>query len=183
MTMAYEGSARLVEIDEDAYASVMDVEGRDAKGQGTASATITNRLQEAADGGTLVRVETDLNVTGRQAQFGRGIMEDVAGRMLGQFAQQLEQLINEGEQPAAAGPAANGGPAPAAASATHGDERARAPRPQSDDDVLDMGSVFGGTVTRNLPIVGGAVAALLLLVVIARALRSPRRSVRFEINL
>lgn len=189
MAMAYEGTARLVEVDEDAHVTVMDVQGREAKGQGTAAATIRNTLEEAP-GGTRVKVETDLQVTGRQAQFGRGIMEDVAGRMLGQFAQQLEELITAG--PAATG--ANGaGPAAASATATHldpgatGEERTgsgSSARPAGgDEDVLDVGSVVGGVVTKNLPLVAGLLALVLALLAGARAARGRRRSLRVELRL
>lgn len=188
MAMAYEGTARLVEVDEDAHVTVMDVQGREAKGQGTAAATIRNTLEEAPEG-TRVRVETDLQVTGRQAQFGRGIMEDVAGRMLGQFAQQLEALITAGP---AAGTANGGGPAAASATATHlgmGEDAGPAGRPGSSarpsaaDDVLDVGSVMSGMLTKNLPVIAGVVALLLLLFIGPRIRGRGRRSLRLELRL
>ena len=197
MAVAYEGTARLVEVDEDAHVSVMDVKGREAKGQGTAAATIRNRLAESPEG-TRVMVETDLQVTGRQAQFGRGIMEDVAGRMLGQFAKQLEQLINEGPQGTApAGANGNGAAAaPASATATHlspgagqagpsssSSSSSSAPPPSGDDDVLDVGSVVGGVLKGNLPIVGAVLALLLLVLAGSRVAHGRRRSVRVELRL
>ena len=93
MVVSYDGVARLVDVDEDDHTSTLEVQGKETKGQGTAAATIRNRLEDVGEGRTRVRVETELQVTGRQAQFGRGIMEDVAGRMLREFAGRLEQLI------------------------------------------------------------------------------------------
>ena len=92
VTAEYAGTARLEEVDEDGRAATFHVQG--SGGQGTAAATIVNRL-EPADGGTRVVVETDLKVTGRAAQFGRGLMEDVAAATLAEFAQRLEREILE----------------------------------------------------------------------------------------
>ena len=69
--------------------------GRDAKGNGGAQATVTASLDEH-DGVTDVHVLTDLNVTGKAAQFGGGVMKDVSNRMLAQFADNLSQLIQSG---------------------------------------------------------------------------------------
>jgi uncharacterized protein len=97
VTTEYAGSARLQDVDEDERVAGFFVQGREARGQGTASATITSRLSEA-DGGTRVVVETDLQVTGRQAQLGRGLMQDVAGAMLEDFSSRLERELS-GEPP------------------------------------------------------------------------------------
>jgi uncharacterized protein len=90
VTAHYEGTARVDEVDEDAHVATFYVQG--AGGQGSAAATITNRL-EAADDGTRVVVETDLRVTGRAASFGRGLMEEVSARMLAEFARRLQAEI------------------------------------------------------------------------------------------
>jgi uncharacterized protein len=100
MTVAYEGTATLAEVDESAHRAVISLRAREAKGQGTALATITN-VVEQTDGGCRVRAETDLRITGPQARFGRGVMEDVAGRMLGEFSERLERQITEAPEPAA----------------------------------------------------------------------------------
>lgn len=92
VSMRYEGTARLQEADDDERVAVFYVQGRETRGQGTAAATITNRV-EPADGETRVRVETDLNVSGRAAQLGRGLLEDVSARMLEQFARGLEREL------------------------------------------------------------------------------------------
>ncbi len=92
MRVEYRGTATLSEVDEQSHTAVIALSAREAKGQGSALATIRNRLQ-AADGGTQVTAQTELQITGPQAQFGRGVIEDVGKRVLDQFAQCLEQRI------------------------------------------------------------------------------------------
>jgi carbon monoxide dehydrogenase subunit G len=104
VTTEYAGTARVQDVDEDERTASFRVEGREARGQGSAAATITARLRERA-GATRVVVETDMQVTGRQAQLGRGLMEDVAGAILGDFAGRLERELR-GETP---GDAPDGG--------------------------------------------------------------------------
>jgi uncharacterized protein len=103
VTVEYAGTAMLQDVDDDERVAGFRVEARERRGQGTAAATITSRLV-AEDGRTRVRVETDLAVTGRQAQLGRGIMEDVAGGVLARFAERLEREL-AGAPAEAAGPA------------------------------------------------------------------------------
>jgi hypothetical protein len=96
---------------------VLKAEGRDTKGAGNASALITAQLQSIGDR-TKVAVGTDLTVTGKVAQFGRGVMADVSAKLMKQFADNLEQLIdNEPSTPAAA-PAATNGNASSASTAS-----------------------------------------------------------------
>jgi carbon monoxide dehydrogenase subunit G len=92
ITANYKGTVKVEEADEENHRAVFEATGRDARGQGTASATIVSTLQEEGDQ-TKVRVETDMKLTGRAAQFGRGIAQDVATKMLGQFADCLEREI------------------------------------------------------------------------------------------
>src|SRR5688500_8625182 len=89
ITAQYKGAARFVERDDDAHKAVLRAEGRDTRGQGNANATITATLTADGDG-TAVTVATDLTVTGRVAQFGRGVMADVSSKLLGQFVDCLE---------------------------------------------------------------------------------------------
>jgi uncharacterized protein len=107
ITANYKGTVKFEEVDEENHRAVLQATGRDARGQGTASATITSTLQEEGDS-TKVTVETDMKLTGRAAQFGRGIAQDVATKMLGQFASCLEEEImgrpDEGAAAAAAEP-------------------------------------------------------------------------------
>ena len=95
ITANYKGTAKFEETDEENRRAVLKATGRDARGQGTASATIVSTLQEEGDD-TRVRVETDMKLTGRAAQFGRGIAQDVATKMLEQFAECLEREISGG---------------------------------------------------------------------------------------
>jgi uncharacterized protein len=113
VTAQYEGVARFAERDDDAHHAVLRAEGRDVRGQGNAAATIDVTL--AAQGtGTEVRVDTDLELAGRVAQFGRGVIADVSGKLIGQFAARLEQEMSKTSSLAsAAGPAAATVPAPA----------------------------------------------------------------------
>jgi len=98
LTTEYTGTARVQDADEDDRVMSFRVEGRELRGQGSAAATITARLARA-DGGTRVVVETDVQIAGRQAQLGRGLMEDVAGAILGQFAGRLERELRGAAAP------------------------------------------------------------------------------------
>jgi carbon monoxide dehydrogenase subunit G len=95
ITANYKGTVKIEEADEENHRAILQATGRDARGQGTASATIVSTLQEEGDQ-TRVTVETDMKLTGRAAQFGRGIAQDVATKMLGQFAGCLEREISGG---------------------------------------------------------------------------------------
>ena len=101
ITANYKGTVKFEEVDEDNHRAVLQATGRDARGQGTASATIISTLQEESEG-TKVSVETDMKLTGRAAQFGRGIAQDVATKMLDQFASCLEEEITGGPEEGAA---------------------------------------------------------------------------------
>jgi carbon monoxide dehydrogenase subunit G len=101
ITANYKGTVKFEEVDEDNHRAVLQATGRDARGQGTASATIVSTLQEEGDG-TKVSVETDMKLTGRAAQFGRGIAQDVATKMLDQFSSCLEEEIMGGPEEGAA---------------------------------------------------------------------------------
>jgi carbon monoxide dehydrogenase subunit G len=92
ITASYKGTVKFEEIDESNHRAVLNATGRDPRGGGTASATIVSTMQEE-DGKTKVSVETDMKLTGRAAQFGRGIAQDVAAKMLGRFAACLEEEI------------------------------------------------------------------------------------------
>jgi carbon monoxide dehydrogenase subunit G len=103
MAVTYQGTAKLSEVDDEHHRAVISLRAREAKGQGTAMATITNRV-EPHDGGTRVTAETDLHITGPQARFGHGIMEDVGGRVLEEFSRRLEQEIRRPATPASGSP-------------------------------------------------------------------------------
>lgn len=92
ITAQYKGQATFVDRDEATRVAVLRAEGRETRGQGHAAATITATL--VADGdGTAVSVVTDLTVTGRVAQFGRGVLADVSAKLLDQFVESLEKMI------------------------------------------------------------------------------------------
>jgi carbon monoxide dehydrogenase subunit G len=128
--MTYAGKARFTEKDEATKTVVLEASGKETRGSGTASATIRSSLQDE-NGQTRVLVRTTMTVTGRPAQFGRGVMAEVGGRIIGKFASNLAtQLSGEG---AAATGAASTGRAQAAPATAAGPwvlpPRAREPRP------------------------------------------------------
>lgn len=175
ISMTFKGDGELVEKDPAAKRAVIEARGRDAKGNGGAQATVTATLDEH-DGVTDVHVVTDLNVTGKAAQFGGGVMRDVSNRMLGQFADNLSQLIQSGA-------VAGDSPDPSARQATspttsRTPDAAHPSRPSatatststvgssftpSNDDGLDaMGLLLGSDVVRNVvrPVAIGAAGLL-----------------------
>jgi carbon monoxide dehydrogenase subunit G len=96
INLTYQGKASFIEKDETAHRAVIDARGKDQRGNGTAAATVTANLK--AEGSiTRVDVLTDLNITGRPAQFGRGVMTDVGNKLLGQFADKLAAQLGEGD--------------------------------------------------------------------------------------
>ena len=107
VTVTYRGTAVFEERDESAYRLVLVASGREVRGQGTARARVTGTLS-GRDGVTAVSVRTELTVTGRPAQFGRGVLAEVGERIIGQFAACLSERL--AERPAAVAEAA--GPAP-----------------------------------------------------------------------
>ncbi|ABG03098.1 carbon monoxide dehydrogenase subunit G [Rubrobacter xylanophilus DSM 9941] len=93
VTARYSGTVRFVETDERARRAVIEAKGRDVRGQGTASATITSTLHEEEGERTRVVVRTEMRLTGRVAQFGRGIQQDVASKIMDRFASCLENEV------------------------------------------------------------------------------------------
>lgn len=104
--LTYKGKASFIEKDVTARRAVIDARGRDSRGSGTANAKVTATLREVA-GGTEVVVLTDLDITGKPAQFGRGVMVDVGNKLIGQFADCLAGKLSAGAgaEPVAAEPA------------------------------------------------------------------------------
>src|SRR3954454_7650484 len=92
ITAQYKGAAYFESRDDATHVAVIKGSGRDTRGQGNASATITMRLVPDG-GGTAVSVETDLAITGKVAQFGRGVMADVSAKLLAQFVANLERDV------------------------------------------------------------------------------------------
>ena len=145
----FKGQASFVERDDAAHKAVLKGEGRDTTGKGNASALITARLTAESPTSTKVTVDTDLNITGKVAQFGRGAMADISNKLLDQFVENLNQLIAASNTPAGTGEPA-------------------APAPSSSDDVeaLVLLSVSSGAILkRALPVVAVIAAVVIWLVV------------------
>lgn len=102
INLTYKGQASFIEKDEANHRAVIDARGRDARGNGTAAAKVTATLNGKGDT-TEVKVVTDLNITGKPAQFGRGVMVDVGNKLIGQFADCLAGKLGADDTPAAAG--------------------------------------------------------------------------------
>lgn len=120
---AFKGQAKFMERDDVNHKAVLHGEGRDTTGKGNADAMITATLQAIDESQTKCVVETDLRVTGKVAQFGRGIMADVSKKLMAQFADNLNKMLDEsGTAPAAAATAA-----PIAADATPASDATDAP--------------------------------------------------------
>lgn len=92
VTAAYQGVAKVIERDDAARTAVLMADGKDTRGAGTAKAQATMRVTPAGDGAAVV-IATDLTVSGKLAQFGRGIMADVSGRMVGELANRVRERI------------------------------------------------------------------------------------------
>jgi carbon monoxide dehydrogenase subunit G len=96
INLTYQGKGSFIERDEAAHKAVIDARGKDQRGNGTAAAIVTANLSSE---GSVTRVDvlTDLNITGRPAQFGRGVMTDVGNKLLGQFADKLSAQLASGD--------------------------------------------------------------------------------------
>jgi hypothetical protein len=172
----------------------MRAQAKDARGQGTAAATITSTMTEVQDG-TRVHVETDMRVTGPAAQFGRGVMQDVSAKLMKRFADCLAEQLSSSEEPAEEpAPAQTATPAPEAPKeetagvpsassgvssaeaekevpqASSGESTAKpAPKPAAAaENVLDLGEASREAVLKRAIPVVAAVAALLVLLRILR---------------
>jgi carbon monoxide dehydrogenase subunit G len=186
LQVTYAGTAKFVEKDAGARRAVIDARAKEARGTGTAAATITAVLTES-DSSTDVVVTTDLQITGKPAQFGRGVMVEVGNKLLGKFADCLADELSGGSAPATDAPAAaaSGAPAaPAASDAPAGGQTAAAASdiasstsaaaPQAttpppslrrlpDDDAIDLLDTAGPAVLKRLaPVLAGLVLLLLL---------------------
>jgi carbon monoxide dehydrogenase subunit G len=168
--ITYKGKARFVEKDEVAHRAVIDAQGKDARGNGTASATVTATLHPQDDG-TRVEVNTDLAITGKPAQFGRGVMVDVGNKLIGQFADCLAGKLAKpagpaADGPAAAAPAAVSGPPPAA---SQPDTPQTSPEaPAEEVAPIDLMASAGPAVLKRLAPVALLLAVLVLVIVLRR---------------
>jgi carbon monoxide dehydrogenase subunit G len=101
MTITYKGSARIASKDESAHTVTIEGTGKEARGSGTASATVQAQMHDEGEQ-TRVTVHTKLNVTGRPAQFGRNILSEVGGKLVSRFSDNLAAEITREEPPAEA---------------------------------------------------------------------------------
>ena len=170
IALVYNGSGTFVEKDDAAHRFVVDAKGKDKRGNGTAGAKVTLSMASTASGGTDVEVLTDLAVTGKPAQFGRGVMQDVSDKLLGQFVDCLELRLgseigivrDEGpvEPPVPQGQTSRTIPAqettaepappdPAPAPAPEADAGAASSPPARADDAINLGSTVLPILVKN----------------------------------
>ena len=192
----FKGQAVFIEKDDANHKAVLKAEGRDTGGKGNASALITALLTPRGDSSTHVQVNTDLTITGKVAQFGRGALADVSNKLLGQFVENLETTVlakapaAATAAPPAAPPAPDAGATAAPVAAATSDAAAPAgsaagangttppeaeqPKVRKIDQPeaapLDLAEVAGGAMLKRLlPLVG--VVALVLFVLLRRRRR------------
>ncbi|MGH8930738.1 MAG: SRPBCC family protein [Egibacteraceae bacterium] len=176
ISMQYQGSGKFVDVDEEKHTATIDASGRETRGAGTAKATIRAMLSEIGERETEVHVETDLAITGKAAQFGRGVMDDVGAKLLGKFADCLSSELAGKPEPAPE-------PSPAAVTeATPAPEQATAPsqpttqsqptasaaattsRARPTEEAIDLLGVAGAPIVKRLAPVIGVVLAIAALV-------------------
>ncbi len=99
IAMLYNGTGTFVERDQTRHRAVLKAKGKDKRGNGTAGVTVVANMTPEGDG-TAVEVTSDLSITGKPAQFGRGVIQDVSDKLLGQFVDCIAGQLGEKEQPA-----------------------------------------------------------------------------------
>ena len=170
ITSQYKGKASFTERDDDAHRLLMSASGRDTRGAGNASAEITVALESVGDAATRVIVSTDLTITGKVAQFGRGVLADVSRKLMGQFADNLAGLV---AADAVSGESAAASDSPAAEGESDEGDAAETPAPDASTtgevEAVDLLSVAGAPVLRRLVPVILAVVLVLVIVIIALA--------------
>jgi uncharacterized protein len=189
ISLQYRGKGRFTGTDEAAHRTMIEASATASGGQGTAAAKVHASLTENGEG-TTVSVITDLTITGKPAQFGRGLIEDVGKKIIGQFADCLSKNLAPADQPApapASPPPSPSPPSPAPPSPAPSATQPSATQPASVQpapprlvpppvtDEIDLLDAAGGAVAkRAIP----AVAALLVLTVVLRWLRRRRKARR-----
>lgn len=149
VSMTYGGQARFISKDAATHTAVIEGSGKESRGTGTAKAMVTAAMTAEGPNSTRVDVTTELTITGKAAQFGKGVMQDVAGRLVGQFASNLEGVIAARstsvvpDTPAGAADVSSPQPPPA---------------PAAPAEALDLGSVaMGPVLKRAIPVVVGVI--------------------------
>lgn len=170
----FKGQASFMERDDERRRAVLKGEGRDTGGKGNASALITAQLEEVSEGVTTCTVHTDLTITGKVAQFGRGALADVSDKLLAQFSDNLGALLAEQPEatsaPAAPQEAPAEAPSEAAAEATPAAATTAPAAPQvrkidapANEPIDLLGTAGAPMLKRLLPVIGGVLLLLLLL--------------------
>jgi carbon monoxide dehydrogenase subunit G len=157
MSMTYRGEVEITERDEAAHRAVMKARAKESRGQGTADADVTMVLA-GRNGGTSATVTTEVQLSGRVATMGQGVLQDVSRRLVETFAGNLATMLEGGEVPQPPAPApAEAAEAPAAA--------ADSPATGESESALDLGSVGGAVIAERLKdprVLGGLLAAVAL---------------------
>jgi uncharacterized protein len=170
ITAQYKGTASFLERDDVGYRAVLRAEGRDTRGAGNAAANISAEL-EATDVGTKVTVTTDLTVTGKVAQFGRGVMADVSKKLMGQFADNLSELmVASGDEVAAGSPVVDADTGTPADGPTDNDGDAPTIRVVDAPEVeaIDLLGAAGAPILKRLVPVLVAVAVVVVIILVLR---------------
>lgn len=170
MSMTYRGEVEIAERDDDAHRAVMKARAKEARGQGTADADVTMQLR-GENGRTSATVTTEVELSGKAAQMGQGVLQDVAGRLVETFAKNLEMMLEGGEAPAAEAPAG----APAAKAEAPAAETPPRPAFQGEDS-LDLGGLGGAVIADRLkdPLRVAGLLGLVALVAFLLGRRSAR---------
>ena len=151
LSLSYKGTAKFIEKDQASHTIAIEASGKETRGAGTASATVHASLKPGDSGGhTIVSIHTSLNVTGRPAQFGRSLLPEVSGKLIDQFATNLEALIEQGGTAAPAGGAAETAQPETAAQESGGTASTTAATPSS-TGTASTGTASTGTASTTAP--------------------------------
>ena len=164
----FKGDAHIVEQDDEQHRAVLKASGRDTQGRGNASAEITAQAESLSPTSTRCVVTTDLQITGKVAQFGRGIMGEVSAKLMEEFATNLNTMLDENEPVAEEAPAAETPSEEPAAGAPAGEEPTVRKIDGPATEPIDLMEVGGGSVLKR------AAPILVLLVVLLIILRRRR---------
>ena len=167
----FKGEAFFLERDDANYSCKLNGKGRDTKGRGNASADIAAHAESISPTSTKVTVTTDLHITGKIAQFGRGILGDVSAKLIDQFAQNLNEMIDADgvEAPPASAPSEPDAPAPDAPSGAAPSEPTVRKIDGPAAEAIDLMEMGGSSIAKRA---APAVAVLLLILLLLRRRRS-----------
>ena len=172
VAMTFAGTATFVSRDESTHTMVIEGAGKETKGTGTAKGVVTAVLVEEAPERTRVDITTEFSITGKAAQFGRGVMQDVAGRIIDQFSANLAAQMTADAAPAAA-PAtdtasANGAASSSGSASSTTTTAPPRPRPQADESIDLLGTAGAPVLKLAIPAAIGALVVIGVIVWIAR---------------